>query len=72
MEDKKRFEQDQIFNTKYLIRDVFDLATLKELHGDIQDAILSKDEYAETEVKKAKAIHTRILNELYLEEIKND
>ena len=72
MEDKKRFEQNQIFNTKYLIRDVFDLATLKELHEDIQDAILSKDEYTETEVKKAKAIHTRILNELYLEEIKND
>ena len=72
MEDKKRFEQNQIFNTKYLIRDVFDLATLKELHEDIQDAILSKDEYAETEVKKAKEIHTRILNELYLEEIKND
>tara|TARA_Y100000004_G_scaffold157395_1_gene183086 strand:- start:1886 stop:2104 length:219 start_codon:yes stop_codon:yes gene_type:complete len=72
MEDKKRFQQNQIFNTKYLIRDVFDLPTLKELHEDIQDAILSKDEYAETEVKKAKAIHTRILNELYLEEIKND
>ena len=72
MEDKKRFEQNQIFNTKYLIRDVFDLETLKELHEDIQDAILSKDEYTETEVKKAKAIHTRILNELYLEEIKND
>lgn len=70
MEDKKRFEQNQIFNTKYLIRDVFDLPTLKELHEDIQDAILSKDEYAEIEVKKAKAIHTRILNELYLEEIK--
>ena len=69
MKDKKRFEQNQIFNTKYLIRDVFDLATLKELHEDIQDAILSKDEYADTmAVKKAKAIHTRILNELYLEE----
>ena len=72
MEDKKRFEQNQIFNTKYLIRDVFDLETLKELHEDIQDAILSKDEYAETEVKKAKAIYTKILNELYLEEVKND
>ena len=56
MEDKKRFEQNQIFNTKYLIRDVFDLATLKELHEDIEDAIISKDEYAE-------------LNELYLEEL---
>lgn len=69
MEDKKRFEQNQIFNTKYLIRDVFDLTTLKELHEDIQDAILSKDEYAEADVKKAKAIYTRILDELYLEEL---
>ena len=56
MLDKKRFEQNQIFNTKYLIRDVFDLETLKELHVDIKDAIISKDEYAE-------------LNELYLEEL---
>jgi len=47
MLDKKRFEQNQIFNTKYLIRDVFDLATLKELHEDIKDAIISKDEYVE-------------------------
>lgn len=72
MEDKKRFEQNQIFNTKYLIRDVFDLETLKELHGDIQDAILSKGEHTEAEVKRAREIHKRILNELYLEEIKND
>ena len=41
MKDKKRFEQNQIFNTKYLIRDVFDLATLKELHEDIQAANLN-------------------------------
>ena len=65
MLDKKRFEQNQIFNTKYLIRDVFDLATLKELHEDIEDAIISKEGVTSTILKDGYAE----LNELYLEEL---
>jgi len=84
MEDKKRFEQNQIFNTKYLIRDVFDLATLKELHEDIEDAIISKEGVTSTILGEYTHPHQYVddndsyhpdkdgyaeLNELYLEEL---
>lgn len=42
--DKDRYNNNLMFNTKYLIRDVFYLEQLKELQADINQAIMDKEE----------------------------
>ena len=42
--DKQRYNNNLMFNTKYLIRDVFYLEQLKELQADINQAIMDKEE----------------------------
>jgi len=44
MEDKEIFESNQLFNTKYLIMNVFTMEQLKELQIDIEEAIVNKEE----------------------------
>ena len=41
--DKERFEQNQMFNIKYLIKNVFTMQQLKELQIDIEEAIVNKE-----------------------------
>lgn len=41
--DKERYNNNLMFNTKYLIRDVFYLEQLKELQADINQAIMDKE-----------------------------
>ena len=43
MSDKERFESNQLFNTKYLIMNVFTLEQLKELQIDVEEAIANKE-----------------------------
>jgi hypothetical protein len=42
-EDAKIYWKNQLFNTKFLIRDVFTLEELKELQIDIEEAIVNKE-----------------------------
>ena len=39
---KRVFESNQLFNTKYLIMNVFTMEQLKELQIDIEEAIVNK------------------------------
>jgi len=43
MEDKQRYEANQLFNVKYLIYNVFTLEQLKELQSDVEEAIVNKE-----------------------------
>tara|TARA_R100000234_G_scaffold118630_2_gene99506 strand:- start:835 stop:966 length:132 start_codon:yes stop_codon:yes gene_type:complete len=43
MEDKQRYEANQLFNVKYLIYNVFTIKQLKELQIDIEEAIVNKE-----------------------------
>ena len=43
MEDKQRYEANQLFNVKYLIYNVFTLEQLKELQIDVEEAIVNKE-----------------------------
>ena len=43
MEDKQRYEANQLFNVKYLIMNVFTLEQLKELQIDVEEAIVNKE-----------------------------
>ena len=40
---KRVFESNQLFNTKYLIMNVFTMEQLKELQIDIEEAIVNKE-----------------------------
>tara|TARA_R100000781_G_C3991831_1_gene97222 strand:+ start:92 stop:226 length:135 start_codon:yes stop_codon:yes gene_type:complete len=42
-EDTKIYWENQFFNTKVLIRDMFTLEQLKELQIDIEESIVNKD-----------------------------
>ncbi len=42
-EDIKVYWENQFFNTKVLIRDMFTLKQLKELQIDIEEAIVNKE-----------------------------
>ena len=41
--DKETFESNQLWNTKYLIMNVFTLKQLKEMQIDIEEAIVNKE-----------------------------
>ena len=43
MEDKQRYEANQLFNVKYLIYNVFTIKQLKELQIDVKEAIVNKE-----------------------------
>ena len=43
LSDKERYEANQLFNVKYLIRDIFTLEQLKELQVDVEEAIINKE-----------------------------